>query len=237
MRIETGAGAGLRFVVGPGDPLYASGTNELAVQEALRQVLKPGATFLDIGANVGFFTVIAARLVGPAGRVTAFEPVAANARLVRRNVRINRLGNVVVREAAVAASTGEAELVLARYAGGAALAAVGAPPDATRRIRVPTTTIDAEVARGSCPPPDAAKIDVEGAEYEVLLGMEQTLRDHRPVLLLEFDGPDEQEVQAKIARCTELLEATSYRLTGLPDSYGGDWVVRHLVARPVLPSG
>ena len=92
--IGAGPGRGLRFDVGGGNPDFAAGTYEPPVQQALADCLKPGDVVLDVGANVGFIAVIAAKLVGPAGRVVAFEPVPENARLVRRNARLNGLSRL-----------------------------------------------------------------------------------------------------------------------------------------------
>jgi FkbM family methyltransferase len=230
--IESGAGAGLRFTVGPAHPEYATGANERPVQEALQKVLFPGQTFMDVGANVGFFAVIAARLVGPAGCVIAFEPVPTNRRVLKRNLATNNFRNVVVRNEAVADRSGESSLFLAEWAGGAALAGSDPPPDARGTMRVRTITIDDLVYRGEIPPPDVVKIDVEGAEYEVLLGMHRVIGEYHPILLLEFDARTRAGVDAKIAKCSALLEGMGYTTTILADSYpGGSWVVRHLLAR------
>ena len=73
--LSIGVGAGLRIDPSTSNPDYATGANELPVQQALAQYLSPGAVFYDVGANIGFLTIIGARLVEPHGRVYAFEPV------------------------------------------------------------------------------------------------------------------------------------------------------------------
>ena len=88
--------------------LIVRGTLEPPVQEALRRLIAPGAVFYDVGANVGFFTILGARLVGPAGRVVAFEPVPACARAVGRNIELNGFAHAEIREAAVGAAGGRA---------------------------------------------------------------------------------------------------------------------------------
>jgi FkbM family methyltransferase len=232
VRLRSGAGEGLRFVVGPGNPEYGIGTNELPVQDLLAAVLRQGDVFLDIGANVGFFTVIAARLVGVSGSVVAFEPVPSNAALIRRNARINGFWNVAVHEAAASSTAGKAELILAEFAGGASLASVGSPPDASGRMEVRTITVDGLIAAGLIPAPSLVKIDVEGAEHEVLLGMRETLKRCRPNLLLEFDGCTVLEVEEKVGRSSELLESLGYRIRTMPESYQTSWIVRHVYAEP-----
>lgn len=174
--IAVGPGRGLRFDPGAGDPAYAAGAVELPVQEALAALLRPGDLVLDVGANVGFLSVIAARLVGPAGRVVAFEPVPANARQVRRNAHLNGFANIDIVASAVGDHTGRARLVLARFAGGAALREAGAPPDACGEVEVPITTLDDWLAAQGQPAPALVKIDVEGAEPAVLGGSRRRWR-------------------------------------------------------------
>ncbi len=82
------------------------------------QYLKPGDIFYDIGANVGFFTVVAAKLVGASGKVYAFEPEAVNAATLRHNAQINKFAHVTAIEKAVSRTTGQAELLLSDYCGG-----------------------------------------------------------------------------------------------------------------------
>ncbi len=228
-----GVGSGLRFDPGPSNPDYGRGDNELPVQRALAEIVRPGDVVFDIGANVGFFSIICARLTGPSGRVFAFEPVAANAELIRRNAGLNEFGNISVVEQAVSDRTGTGELVLAEYSGGAALSTTTPPPDAAGSIEVELITIDAAVDDGHIPPPDVVKIDVEGVEIEVLRGMTDTMRRDRPIIVCEIDDGTRAGYDRKHRECVEYLESLDYSITPLPDSYvGGTWLVGHFVARP-----
>ncbi|MEY2517755.1 MAG: hypothetical protein QOJ89_5113, partial [bacterium] len=92
--------------------LIERGTLEPPVQEALRRLLAPGDVYYDIGANVGFFTLVGARLVGPAGRVVAFEPVPWCARAVAHNIEINGFEHAEIRAEAVGAEDGSARLLV-----------------------------------------------------------------------------------------------------------------------------
>ena len=92
--VLSGVASGLKFNSGPASAAYALGRNERPVQEALATYLQPGDVFYDVGANVGFFTIVGAKLVGTAGRVYAFEPVAANAGQVHHNAAINGFEHV-----------------------------------------------------------------------------------------------------------------------------------------------
>src|SRR5438132_1248238 len=91
--IPHGVGRGLRFNPGSANAGYLLGTSEPAMQKALLRILRPGMYVYDVGANVGFITVLAAKLVGSAGRVVAFEPVATNAEQIEHNVRLNAFAN------------------------------------------------------------------------------------------------------------------------------------------------
>jgi len=88
--IAHGEGEGLRINPGGANPGYALGTTEPGVQQALAELLEPGMTFYDVGANMGFFSLIAWRRVGPHGRVRSFEPLPESARTLRHNVALNR---------------------------------------------------------------------------------------------------------------------------------------------------
>jgi FkbM family methyltransferase len=230
--IRHGVGKGLRFNVGASNTDYALGRNELSVQEALARLLKPAGVFYDVGANVGFFTVIAARLLGPRGRVLAFEPVPENARLVGRNAELNGFASVEVHEVAIARRSGEAELRLADYAGGAALGEAPPPPDLKGSIRVRTLSLDDLLEAGS-PPPDVVKIDVEGAEMAVFEGMARCVRRHRPAILYEVDAADAAMLAERAAPCAAWLQAQGYRIEKLANCYpNSGWCVSNLLASP-----
>ena len=134
-RIAGGEGTGLRIIPLEGDREIALGSYETPVQKALLDNVAAGGVVYDIGANVGFFSLLAARRVGPQGRVYALEPVARNAAAIERSARLNGFGAIEVFAKAAGAASGIAELNLARHIGGAVLASVGAPPDRRDRFR------------------------------------------------------------------------------------------------------
>ena len=231
--IVVGPGKGLRFDPGPSNADYASGNNELPVQQALADHLRPGSVFFDVGANVGFLTVLGARLVGREGKVYAFEPVATNADYVRRNCRVNGFSHVQVHEMAVSNHCGPGQLNLAAYSGGAALASADAPPDPAGTQLVELVTIDVTVERDGFAPPHLIKIDVEGAELEVLQGMAATAARHRPVVIVEVDAGEPEPLRRKQADCEQWLRQHGYQVHELPDSYAGArWLVKHIIATP-----
>lgn len=152
----------------------------------LAERLSPGMTFLDVGAHVGYFTVFAARQVGPRGLVVAFEPEPRNFELLLANVWRNGLSNVFCLPYAVGAATGFAELHLS--------------PDNTGDNRVfpsdeqrETATVRAAALDGLYwlrPPVDVIKVDVQGAEEAAIRGMERLLaRSPSVVLSVEYWPP------------------------------------------------
>jgi FkbM family methyltransferase len=229
--VDSGPAAGLRMGLQNASADYSDGSNELPVQEAIAARLAPGAVFFDVGANVGFFSVLAARAVGAGGRVLAFEAVPDNADCVTANAERNGFGQLAVHAVAVGDQTGTATLNLARHPGGAVLASAGAPPDAAGTIEVPVVVLDDLIERGELPVPDLVKVDVEGAEEAVVAGLRRTLEKHHPALVIEVDASTVQAMEARVSDFVELLSGLGYEVDRLPGSYGApDWHVAHLVA-------
>lgn len=202
----------------------ARGTLEPEVQEALRRVIAPGATVYDIGANVGFFSLLAARLTGPEGRVLAFEPSPPAVAGLRANLALNPDARVDVRETAVAATVGRARLLQVGEHSWSHLEDRGWHPDTTAVVDVDVTTVDAEVAAGA-PTPDVLKIDVEGSEIAVLEGARDTLARARPALIVELHSTNHEVMN--------LLDQVGYTADNLegPEPIREAGAV-HLLARP-----
>lgn len=197
------------------------------MQEFLSEVLTPGSVFYDIGANVGFFAVLAASKVTSSGRVYAFEPLPENLTVLRRNIELNGFDNVDVRPIAVGAERGTASLWLGQERTPGRLTYDNSAPEGRwKRTSVQVTTIDDEVSAGRISPPDVVKIDIEGGEVLALQGMEKTLRQHRPIVLCELHGTN--------SAVAEVLESAGYRLSVLEMEQSvqeAAWWV-HVVARP-----
>jgi FkbM family methyltransferase len=187
--IQHGAAKGLRFNTGSSNIGFLLGSAELESQNALALLVRPGAVVYDIGANVGFLTLIAARLAGSNGRIFAFEPLQENFGLLEHNLQINGLANVISRNIALAAHDGTEDFVVSANAtfGGLATAAVKVE-NQVGRIEVQVRRLDSLVEQESLPLPNLIKIDVEGAEERVLEGAMQTIAKAKPVLLIELHG-------------------------------------------------
>ncbi len=171
-----------------------AGVYETDLTVALVQLLEPGMVFLDIGAHRGYFSLLAARLVGPTGQVHAFEPTPATYELLSTNVRPYR--NVHANNMAVYSES--KELVFHDYGLFApAFNSLYAPrmsKDVAGRIAVenrivPAVSID-DYVKTSGVRPDFIKIDAESAELDILKGMSETLRTIRPAFTLETGDMD-----------------------------------------------
>jgi FkbM family methyltransferase len=179
--IRNGVGAGLNFDARHGSFGYLVGTTEPEEQAILAKYLKPGGVFYDLGANIGFFAIIGAKLVGSAGRVYAFEPNPECAAQVKRNAELNGFAHVEVIEAAVSSQSGRTRLHL----GSTNLSSSIADNSADDGIDVALISIDDFVRDRSARGPTLVMIDVEGAEIDALRGMADTIARHRPVILCE----------------------------------------------------
>lgn len=210
-RVLFGPLRGARWVIGSSTHGCWLGIYERRVQNALRRMLRPGDVFYDVGANVGFYTLLGARLVGPTGSVVAVEPYQRNLAYLRDHIRLNSLErSVSVLAAAAAARAGTGHLVTENCGHHEVrLGADGSP--------VELVTLDGVAS--SHPFPNAVKIDVEGAEGEVLRGAGAVL-ERGPVVLLAAHG------WQQMATCREILESAGYRLELLRDgARDGDYAV------------
>jgi FkbM family methyltransferase len=169
-------------------------------------LLRSGMTVFDVGANVGMYTLLAARRVGAAGAVHAFEPTPHVAASLRANVALNRLANVVVNEAAVSDTAGVATLYLQAGSDRNTLADRGGTPTPVR-----TLTLDDYVAARGLGRVDVMKMDVEGAEVMALGGASQLLSaEDAPVLLLEINPEALEAACSSAAELRGLLAAHGY---------------------------
>lgn len=171
-------------------PSVWTGRYEPALLASLLDLVRQGWHVLDVGANIGFYTVpLGRRLRELGGRLYAFEPVAANAERLRENVSLNGLeGTVRVLRLALGERTGTVEL---RLEDGAATGnAVAFPPGESGRPDdiAPLDTLDAVAEREGIPACHLLKLDVEGHELAVLRGGRGLLAEHRPLVLAELNA-------------------------------------------------
>ncbi|WP_428394021.1 FkbM family methyltransferase [Lichenicoccus sp.] len=195
---------GLLAIGGPGDILLAElegfriycdvsdpavgrhipgGGYEPEIAALFRQILRPGMGVIDIGANMGFFTMLSASLVGDAGYVLAVEPNARNAGLLECSRQLNGFAQVQVAQVAAGPATGLLALHSAQSTGTASEVPAGLEAMLSART-VPSLSLDCLI-----PPErriDFIKVDVDGGEYTALLGCRQTIARDRPLIVSEF---------------------------------------------------
>jgi FkbM family methyltransferase len=181
------------------------GTYESEKAQLLVRHVKPGGTFYDVGANVGFYTLLASRLLGPTGRVIAFEPSPRNLGFLRHHLVLNSATNVEVLDLAISDSEGVTQFSVGDDPKKSKITA--AADIAAGDITVRTTTLDRLM--GELPPPDLIEMDIEGAEYAALCGAEQLLRRSSPAIFLSTHGQDVHKA------CCELLCTLGYKLQAI----------------------
>jgi FkbM family methyltransferase len=213
----------------------AAGGYEQPIADLFATVLRPGMTVLDVGAHIGYFTLVAATHVGPTGRVWSFEPDPANRASLERNVDANGMADrVTVVPLAAAAAMGESALYrVSGDTGSSTLypssGAFGEP------IAVRTTSLDAWAKANGWPSVDLVKIDTEGAEGAVVAGMAELLaRNPDAAVVLEYQadtleaaGVDPTDLLEQLLAVgsghVELLDARGNRRIGRSEA---SWLVR-----------
>ena len=168
-RPESGVAGGL---------VYYSGRPEYHEMGLVAHLLRPGDRFVDVGANAGYYTLLASTIVGPSGSVESIEPGLPALERLRENIALNRLANVRIHECALADTAGPARFIHDRDTENR----LAIPADAGT-VTVAASRLDDLLGEAPCA---LVKIDVEGAELRVLKGAEGTLaRAKPPVLLIE----------------------------------------------------
>jgi FkbM family methyltransferase len=168
---------------------YVLGTYEPGFLGALRKHIRRGDTCVDVGGHIGYYSFLMAKFTGPEGRVITFEPVAENLAALRENTLLNKAKNIRVVETALGERVGVMKLVRAENETVSATPSMRGYAVEGKRIEVEVRvdTLDAFLARETMRP-SVIKIDVEGAEIDVLRGATETLRTIRPTVLLEIHG-------------------------------------------------
>lgn len=165
------------------DALIGGNSKESATAAVFKHRLSEGMVVLDIGANIGYYSLTAARIVGPAGRVICYEPGPSAAARLRENIALNRLSSLTVIEAAVSDKPGTLQFHLGEDSEAGSLYNCS---DAVGCVDVPVTTIDEQVRGLNLAGVDLIKIDAEGAEVRVLRGAQGLLFGPRaPSLIVE----------------------------------------------------
>ena len=169
-----------------GHAMAATGAFEQDVSDTLDGLLRPGSVFVDVGANYGWHSLLAASAVGTTGRVIAIEPNPLNTLLLRRSAEENGFTNITVRTMATSDRDGFGALETDGSNGRIiSLDATIEEPVGCSFV-VPLRRLDAILERAGDPTVDVVKIDVEGFELATLRGATELIERHHPVIVSEF---------------------------------------------------
>ena len=180
---------------------------EATPMSSVREYVPAGTTVIDVGAHFGYFTTRLSRLVGANGEVIALEPNSASCRLLHDRIARARLKNVRILSCAAWSSSTDVQLL------------IGGPLEATSRValdpetdgmKVQGRTLDSIVREHAARRVSFIKIDVEGAEVEVLRGAVETLQRHRPTVLCEIGHESQESSSEGITNLFEILRLVNY---------------------------
>lgn len=220
----------LRYILFPGENarvyLEHGGNYEVGETTYCERTIEPGWTVVDVGANIGLYTLLFAQLAGPDGQVHAFEPEPENHRRLLVNLALNEASNVSARQEALAAVPGTRTLNVYDHSlnawhsfGRASLPdpfAPGHTAEPSHTLDVTTTMLDSYCAEKAIDSVDFLKIDVEGAELDVLHGAAKLLaRGAVGIILFEVSRPQVEALGHRPREIFELLAGYGYSCSRL----------------------
>jgi FkbM family methyltransferase len=188
---------GKKWIVGSGQHGAWLGSYEYEKQLLFQQIVQEGSVVYDLGANSGFYTILASTLVGKLGKVVSFEPHPRNLGFLREHLRINHIQNATVIDAAVSDCNG-----FIQFTGDGFIGHISEQGE----LQVKTVSLDELIDANQIPPPDFIKIDIEGAELLALRGAESMLNNLHPIILLATHGSEVHK------DCCQFLDTLGYTL-------------------------
>lgn len=183
----------------------------------LRNLVSQGMVVVDAGANCGIYTVAAARLVGPSGRVLSFEPGLEAYSILKKNIEINHFRNVRAYRVALCDQDGQARLYHDKQ--GPVSFTLGSPKDTHAKYEdITTRNLTSVLREEGVSQVGLIKLDVEGAEELVLRGVESVLVRSRPKIILEMNAGAAERLNLNPSGAWDLLKECGYRFFFLQDS-------------------
>jgi FkbM family methyltransferase len=201
--------------------IFLYGTFEISETRLVQAFLRPGMTFLDVGAHIGYYTLIAARLVGDAGRVHSFEPGREMRAQLEANVARNDLHNVEIHPQALAEQTGEVGFYPSALASNQGISSIIASGDGRAApVTVPSLSLDDFASRLGGRRIDFLKMDIEGAELQVIRGGQRFLggKDAPPMIFEAHDLTPVAEALRPLGYQIRQLHYTLENGLELPDA-------------------
>jgi FkbM family methyltransferase len=204
-----------------GRDIIDKGEFEPEITERIQGMLSAGNVFVDLGANEGYFTIIAARLVGPTGRVLAIEPQDRLAPVIRRNAELNGLTNITLERSLVSDKSGTAKLALAPDTNPGSSGITNATKYPVAWQAAQADTLENIIDRHKIHEIDCIKIDIEGSEYEAVTGSKPLFKSGRIksiVIEIHHDALAKRGLDA--SRILEALKGSGYDVAwGIEDHY------------------
>jgi FkbM family methyltransferase len=192
--------------------MFWSGSYQHDVLACLSLAARAGDVVFDIGAHYGLMSIYASKLVGPRGKVVAFEPSPRNRQVLLRHCELNRCDNVHVEGMGLLDKPGEFEFYMAtRDSWNSTFDAAFAANQSYDLTTVPADTLDAYVDRTGLQP-SLLKVDTEGTEQECLIGGERTLRKRTPVIVIEYNSLSQSRPGHEEKRMLLHLRDLGYRM-------------------------
>lgn len=193
---------GKKWIKDSGVNGYWLGTYELVQQKLFIKAVKNGDVIYDIGANVGFYTLLASTLIGENGKVFAFEPLPKNIGYLKKHIKLNKCENVEIIEAAVSDKEGRVNFLENESGPAGKIGKEGS-------LKVISVILDNLLEEKKILPPNVIKIDIEGAELEALKGMKKIFQKYRPAVFLAVHN------ETLYKNCLNFLNSLNYNLKAI----------------------
>ncbi|MCX4246891.1 FkbM family methyltransferase [Paraliomyxa miuraensis] len=212
---------GSKMVLNPNDTIVSRVIRRDGIWEPLEtrlftQTVRPGDVVVDVGANIGYYTLLAARLVGETGHVYAFEPEPEAFALLERNVALNGYDNVTLVDKALGREAGRLQLYLAKNNRGDHR--IYDPTGRRSSIDVDVIALDAYLDERGIERVNLLKVDTQGAECSILDGARRTIASHPELgIVMEFTPHSLAQLGDEPRRCLQTLVDTGYSLLDIEE--------------------
>jgi FkbM family methyltransferase len=182
-------------------------------RQSLYELIREGDHIVDVGANVGEITLNAAKITGAKGRINAFEPDPCNFKRMKENLSLNNFYNIRPQLVGLGDKTGMFPLCYINERNQGMNRILNSPPDQQKITEIEVITLDKFAMENHITKLDLIKIDVEGFEYKVLKGAEDTLNKFHPTLFIELDEKNLVDQGNSAKQLVEFLENKGYTLS------------------------
>jgi FkbM family methyltransferase len=188
--------------------IYFLGEYEKAELKSIETFLDKNSVFIDIGANIGLYSLYASKKITEKGKIISFEPFSKNHKTLVKNVEINQIDNIIVEKIAIGNEEKQVNLHYNEAERNLGMVTTN-PNQGAKQEAVNATSLDTYLENKKISRLDLIKIDIEGYEYQALSGMRKTLQKFKPSLLIEI--LDDKEDLSNYKRIEELLLSFGYR--------------------------